>query len=71
MQQAGSPYAIELNTAMLPRLMAEIAVGAKAGREVGGLLSGSFPRTADITIRIDDLPFWPVLSECVRAGLNG
>jgi hypothetical protein len=49
-----SPYAIELNTALLPRLIAEITLGARAGMEIGGLLTGSLPRAASITLRIDD-----------------
>lgn len=49
-----SSYAIQLNTALLSRLNAEIAIAARLGREIGGLLIGSFPKAAEITIRIDD-----------------
>ncbi|MFZ0590805.1 MAG: hypothetical protein WAM39_10000, partial [Bryobacteraceae bacterium] len=38
----------------MPRLIAEISAGARAGQEIGGLLVGSFRRTASVTLRIDD-----------------
>lgn len=49
-----SPYAIEVNTELLPRLIAEISAGARAGKEIGGLLVGSLPTAANITLRIED-----------------
>ncbi len=54
LRQDSSPYAVELNTGLLPRLIAEVSAGARAGKEVGGLLVGSLRRTASVTLRIDD-----------------
>jgi hypothetical protein len=54
LEQDNSPYAIELNTELLPRLIAEISAGTRAGKEIGGLLVGSIPRAANIILRIDD-----------------
>jgi hypothetical protein len=39
---------------LLPKLTADIAIGAQAGREIGGLLLGSLPRSAHVTLRIED-----------------
>jgi hypothetical protein len=59
LEQDGSPYAVELNTSLLPRLIAEISIGARGGKEIGGLLIGSLPRAANITLRIDDFVVIP------------
>jgi hypothetical protein len=53
-RKEGSPYVIELNTGLLPNLTADIAIEAQAKREIGGLLLGTFPRSADMTLRIED-----------------
>lgn len=54
LSEEGSPYVIELNAALLPRLTADIAIGAQAGHEIGGLLLGTLPRSTGVTLRIED-----------------
>ncbi len=49
-----SPYVIELQLDLVPRLLEEISRRASEGVEVGGLLIGSFPRAAVLTLRIQD-----------------
>jgi hypothetical protein len=58
LQHARSPYVIEVSTALLGRLLPEIAKGQEHGFEIGGLLTGSFPKAAVLTLRIDN--FVPV-----------
>jgi hypothetical protein len=49
-----APYAIELERELVQRLSEEIARHAAEGVEIGGLLIGSFPRAATLTLRIQD-----------------
>jgi hypothetical protein len=58
LQHARSPYVIEVSTALLGRLLADIVKGQEHGFEIGGLLTGSFPKAAVLTLRIDN--FVPV-----------
>jgi hypothetical protein len=53
-QHERSPYAIELSVEMAARLLLEIHAAQRAGKETGGLLIGSFPKTKNLTLRIDD-----------------
>jgi hypothetical protein len=58
LQHARSPYVIELSTEVVGRLLGEIAKGHEHGFEIGGLLTGSFPKAAALTLRIEN--FVPV-----------
>lgn len=49
-----SPYVIELNLDMVERLLPEIQAAQRSGNEIGGLLTGSFPRAKTLTMRIED-----------------
>ncbi|HXE14465.1 MAG TPA: hypothetical protein VN633_20230 [Bryobacteraceae bacterium] len=53
LSKEGSPYVIELNTSILPKLTADVVIGAQAKREIGGLLLGTFPRSGGVTLRIE------------------
>ena len=54
LEHSRSPYVIELSVEMIPRLLALVEAGRKHGWEVGGLLIGSFPRSAALTLRIEN-----------------
>ena len=49
-----APYAIELSTEMVPRLLAAVTAGEAMGCEIGGLLIGSFPKAPTLTLRVED-----------------
>ncbi|HEX6547013.1 MAG TPA: hypothetical protein VF023_11945 [Bryobacteraceae bacterium] len=79
LSKEGSPYVIELNTLVLPKLTADIAIGAQSKCEIGGLLLGTLPRSAGVTLRIEDYLLFEreqakearyVLSVEQRAGLS-
>lgn len=54
LQHARSPYYIELSAELVPHLLTAIADGAQQNSEVGGLLIGSYPKAAALTLRIED-----------------
>jgi hypothetical protein len=54
LQDERSPYVIELSTELLPRLLSDITAAEKSGFEIGGLLIGSFPKAAALTLRVHD-----------------
>jgi hypothetical protein len=49
-----SPYVIELSLEMIGRLSRELSAAGRTGREIGGLLIGSFPKSRRPTLRIYD-----------------
>jgi hypothetical protein len=54
LEHARAPYAIELSTEMVRRLVAVVKSGEVSGCEVGGLLIGSFPQASILTLRVED-----------------
>lgn len=54
LEHARAPYAIELSTEIVPRLLAAVMAGGVVDCEVGGLLIGSFPKAPTLTLRIED-----------------
>jgi hypothetical protein len=54
LEHARAPYVIELDTGIIPRLIADVAAGEALGKEIGGLLIGSFPRASTLTLRVED-----------------
>ena len=66
-----SPYVIELSLEMVARLSRELSAAGRTGKEIGGLLIGSFPKSRRPTLRIDDyLVIPPAAADLVRYDLS-
>jgi hypothetical protein len=66
-----SPYVIELSLEMVARLSRELSAAGRIGKEIGGLLIGSFAKSRRPTLRIDDYLVIPTAAaDLVRYDLS-